>query len=501
MTDRGTDAVAAAALRVVVVGGGISGLATGWYLQRLLGPRATVRVLESGTRAGGKVTTRPVAGLPVDTGPDAFLSRAPELRALIEDLGLAADVVGPSASGAYVWSRGRMRRLPAGAMFGVPDRLVPLLRSGLLSPLGTLRAGLDLVRPATRLPEDPSVGQIVRPRFGGEVFDRLVEPLLGGVHAGSADQLSARSSVPEIAALAAPPTRSLFLSLRRRRKATEAAAAGAPRTPPLVSLRGGMSGLTGALADALGDAVRTGAEVTTLTRTDDHYAIATTGETVEADVVVLATPAHVSASLLAGLAPELAEVLREIPYVGVANVTLAIPRSVMPELPPDGTGFLVPPIEGELVVGCSWLTSKWPHLANDDVALLRCLVGRQGDDRWTLLDDASLVTAVRADLVRMLGLTAAPVETLVQRWPAAMPQYTVGHADRLTRIDAALARLGGLHLTGAAYRGVGLAGCVAQAHSLADRIADAVETDDTAADLTLDHAGADALVLPEGAAR
>ncbi len=448
----------------VVVGAGISGLATAYFLQRELGPDATVRVLEAGPEIGGKVRTRLLAGLPVDTGPDAFLSRAPELRELVVDLGLADSVVEPLGGGAYIWSRGRLRPLPPGMAFGLPERLLPLLRSGLLTPWATVRASLDLVLPPTRTTADPTVAELVRPRFGAGVYDQLVAPLLGGVHAGDAAQLSARSAVPEVAAMAGSG-RSMYLAMRRRRAAAAPPPPGQRPPAPLVSLTGGLSTLTAALADRVH--VDTHAAVRSIERLPDGgYRVTTDAAEYDAARVVLATPAYVSAGLLSDLAPTAAGTLTEIPYVDVANVTLAFRPRDVPDLPP-GTGFLVPPSARELVVGCTWLTQKWPGLAGHDVVLVKTMVGRTGDNRWEAMSDEELVAGVRDGLARILGLTADPVDRLVQRWPAAMPQYVVGHADRLTRLDAALAHLPGVVVTGAAYRGVGLAGCVAQAKATA----------------------------------
>ena len=465
---------------VLVVGGGVSGLATAHFLRSRLGTRTSVLVLEADPRPGGKIWTRNVAGHPVDVGPDAFLARAPELRSLVADLGLSDQVTGPAATGAYVWSRGQLRPLPSGAVFGIPDRVVPMLRSGLLSPRGAARAALDLVRPATTpRVADPSVGDLLRPRFGREVFERLVQPLVGGVHAGDADQLSASASVPEVDAMARSG-RSLFLTLRARRRAAAAAAmkavtsqtAGSDgrRAPALVSLLGGMDGLVKALVGALGDDLLSGVAVVDVAPTPDGLLVNTSRGPVVADQVVLATPAWVTADLLAASNPTAAEVLREIPYVGVANVTLALPSADVPSPALHGTGFLVPPVEGELLVGCSWLSSKWPHLVGKDVSLIRSMVGREGDQRWLAMDDDELVAEVRESLSRLMGLHSEPVAALVQRWPAAMPQYTVGHADRLARLDAALAPSPSLHVTGAAYRGAGLAGCVAQASTVASLV-------------------------------
>lgn len=448
---------------VVVVGGGASGLATAYWLRAE--HDVDVVVLEAADRAGGKVTTRTLAGLPVDTGPDAFLSRAADLGELVLRLGLTDDVVGPLPGGAFVWSRGRLHPIPQGGFFGIPDRVLPLVRSRLLDPLGVARAGLDLVLPRTPLGDDPSVADVVRPRLGDEAFDRLVQPLLGGVHAGSAERLSARSTVPEVLGIARSG-RSLVLSLRARRRSAPKPTT--PPAPPLVSLAGGMSRLTDALVEAIGrDRVLTSSPATSLERTADGWLVTTPSGSVEARDVVLAAPAYATADVVADLLPDLAAELRGIEYADVANVTLALRRSEVGEL--VGTGFLVPPVEQDIVVGCTWLTSKWPHLAGGDTVLVRCMVGRDGDSRWTAMDDDELVAAVRASLARMMGLTAEPTDVLVQRWPAAMPQYVVGHAARLERLDPLTAF--GLHLTGAAYRGSGLAGCVTDARRTAGRVA------------------------------
>jgi oxygen-dependent protoporphyrinogen oxidase len=442
----------------LVLGSGISGLATAYYLRRGATP---VTVLEAAPHVGGKVSTLEVAGLPVDVGPDAFLSRGEDLRQLVDDLGLTGDIIEPQTGGSYIWSRGKLRPIPPGAAFGLPDRLVPLLRSGLLSPAGVARAGFDIVMPATKTNDDPSIADLVRPRFGDDVYHRMVEPLLGGVHAGDPALLSAKSTVPEIYAIASG-SRSMYLSMRKRRvKPT------GKRQAPLVSLRGGMGRLMQALA---ADAdVRLNMPATTLEPTADGWRV----NDLEADHVVLATPAYVSAELLRPTAADLADALDAIPYVDVANATLAFRAGDVPPLP-AGTGFLVPPIEREFIVGCSWLTNKWPHLVNDDVVLIKCMVGRAGDTRWLPMPDAQIVEGVRDGLARILDIDAEPIASLVQRWPGAMPQYVVGHAERMARIDELTPP--GLHLTGAAYRGAGLAACTTAAAATATSILEGTQT-------------------------
>jgi protoporphyrinogen/coproporphyrinogen III oxidase len=485
--------------RVVVIGGGVSGLATAYRLVRLdVAGRAPCRVtvLEAEPVAGGKIETGTLLGVRIDTGPDAVLVRSPAVAALLSELGLDPLLRAPAEGGAYLWSRGRLRPLPAGSVFGVPQRLWPLLRSGLLGPLGFLRAGADLVLPRRGLGADPTIEQLLRPRFGRQVFERLVEPMLGGVHAGRAGRLSARSAVPEVAALA-ERHRSLYLALRGRAPAPVPAPvppATAPPRPrsPLMTLDGGL----GVLVDTLRAAVEAVPEGTVLTGARvAEVAVGPRGEgfrvtgsgfaPLDADDVVLAVPAAEAARLLRPLAPAASVALEAIPYAGVATVVLGYRPEDVPDTLP-GTGFLVPPVERRLLVGCSWLTAKWPHLtaAGDrdggrdpdggvlPPVLIRGMVGRDGDQAWATMDDASLVAAIRAELAEAMGVRAEPVAVLVRRIPAAMPQYTVGHAGRLAEVRRALTGLPGMHLTGAGYRGVGISGCITQAEAAAVAVRD-----------------------------
>lgn len=467
--------------KVVVVGGGMSGLATAHFIHSSLGEGVQVTLVEAGPQLGGKVATQEFGGHLVDTGPDALLMRVPAMAALLKDLGFNDELVAPESLGAHIWSRGRLRRLPTGTMFGVPDRLVPLVKSQLLSPIGLLRAGLDLVLPRNRsLSDDPSIADLVAPRLGPQVFNRLVEPLLGGVHAGRAAELSARSTVPEIASLARK-NRSLYLGLLKLRHHAAPKSGG----PVLITLAGGLARVVDALAARLGETdVRLNSNVSLVARDGAGYRVdLADGQSVAADAVVLATPAFVTSALLTDLAPAVATVLDEIPYVDVATIWLAYPPSAMGR-PLDGTGFLVPPEEGKFLVGCTWSSAKWPHLHDDNLVLIRCMVGRRGDSRWLDMDDDALVRGVHEELIEAMGLTSGPIHQSIQRWPNGMPQYVVGHQKRLDAVDAALGDLPGLYLTGAAFRGVGLASCVADAERTSQKVAAVLTDVGTAAKVT-----------------
>jgi oxygen-dependent protoporphyrinogen oxidase len=456
--------------RVAVVGGGISGLATAHHLRRTASDSLDITLYESNQRLGGKVHTRRLLDIPVDAGADTIGTRPPELRGLIDELGLADAVVAPGTSDNYLWSRGRLRSIPAGAPLGLSARPWRLLRSGLLSPAGLLRAGLDLMLPSTRFTADPSIGDVVRARFGDEVCERLLEPLLSAAYAGRIDELSARSTVPEIEALARSH-RSLYLALLRQMRGRPATADAA-----LTTLDGGLGRLIDALAGALtGCDVRTGATVSAVEHAGRGYRLRLErGPAHEVDAVVLAVPAYVAADLVQPIGPAMSGVLREVHYRDIATVTLAYPHHALTRQL-DAAGFLVPPTDDRLLFSCTWLTAKWPPMGRHPVTLIRGLIGGNRD-AGTSMSDEALARRVHEELVDAMGLAAPPVRALVSRWPRAIPQYAVGHQDRLDQIDSALSTLPRLYLTGAGYRGASLARCVAQAYRAARSVATELET-------------------------
>jgi len=446
----------------IIIGGGITGLTVAHLLQRA---HHTLRVtlLESDDRLGGKIRTEVVAGVRVDVGPDAIVA-GPSAMRLCESLGLRDRLVSPAASTALIWVRGRLRPIPQGLMQGIPTRIGPVVRSGVLSPLGMLRAGFDLVLPRTPVGDDMAVGTYVGRRLGRQVVDRLVDPLLGGIYAGSADELGIRSAAPDLYGIARRH-RSLIAGLRALRRAS--AQSLGPR-PGLVTLDGGLGVVVERLTESLSAAdVRQRTAALRIEPRGQHWRVHTAAESLDADVVIIATPAFAAADLLRTVSPEATETLYEIPYASVATVTLAYPKGVG-AIDSGISGFLVPRSEGRTITACTVLSNKWLHLAPPDVALIRCSIGRRHQSEALHLDDDALVRRVHHDLRDALRITAEPITARVVRWPQALPQYVAGHQQRIWDIERALPE--GLVLAGAAYEGVGLATCIAHAERVATEV-------------------------------
>jgi oxygen-dependent protoporphyrinogen oxidase len=405
-----------------VVGGGITGLAAAHELARL-DPDAEVTVYEPG-RLGGKLRTSPFAGRPVDEGADAFLARVPWGRELCDELGLGGELVSPATGAAYVADGKELRPLPGGLVLGVPTD--PAAEAPGVAPL---RAG-----------EDASVGSIIRARFGDEVLERLVDPLVGGINAGDTDRLSVRAATPQLAAAAEAP--SMAVALRDVPGA---------EGPVFWALPGGMSRLVDALTPG-----RVVAEPV-----DDLTALG-------ADGVVVATPAR-SMAALTGV-----DLLRGIGHSSPVLVTLAFTRSGVRH-PLDASGFLVPRVEGRWLTACSFATTKWAHLgaADPSTVILRASSGRNGDDRAIESDDDVLVDALLADLDDLLGLDEDPVEVRVSRWRDGFPQYEPGHLGRVAAVEADVrARFGGrVAVAGAALHGIGIPACIRSGREAARSIA------------------------------
>jgi oxygen-dependent protoporphyrinogen oxidase len=476
--------------RVAVIGGGISGLAAAFLLRER---GLEVTVLEGSPRLGGKLAVSDVAGIPVDAGAEALLARRPEGTDLIGAVGLAGELVVPGTTSAGIWTRDQIRALPRRQFMGVPADFGELAATGILSGDGLARARLDLDLPAAEPAHDQSVTARVGARFGAEVVDRLVEPLLGGVYAGSCADLSFEATLPGLAKAA-----------RGRASLAEAAATLLPATPPggspasgekagsdgrpasaplpvFTTLAGGLGSLPPVLAAQSGARVRTNAMVRELARTPDGWRLivgsAHAPEEFRADAVIIAIPARPASRLVGqvdgGPAAAAAGALAEIKYASMAIVTLAYPAAAFPQ-PPGGSGFLVPAVDGRAIKAVTFSTVKWPHLLQGSRGLhiVRCSVGRLGEETVLQREDAELAALAAADLATATGVRGEPADVRVTRWGGGLPQYSVGHLDRIARIRAGVSELPGLAICGAAFDGVGIPACIASARLAVGRVAD-----------------------------
>ena len=469
---------------VAIIGAGIAGLAAAFFLR---GEPVRVVVLEGARQTGGKLSVAEVAGCRVDVGAEALLARRPEGTGLVRAAGLGDDLRSPGTTAARIWSRGAMHRLPARQYMGVPADTGELGQTGLLSAEGLERAAREPGLAPTHRDGDVSVQGYVAARFGQEIVDRLVDPLLGGVYAGRSEELSFEATLPGLAqasrthaSLAGAAASLLPPPPANPPPGGGSPSAGRPASPvrPAVftTLAGGLGVLPPALAAASGADVRTGAMVRELVRTPRGWRLtigsAHAPQYLDADAVILALPGRPASRLLGGVpgAGAAAAALGGISYASMAIVTLAYPDTAFPQLP-EGSGYLVPAVDGRPVKAVTFSSVKWPHLRDraGGLVFVRCSVGRIGEEAILQRDDGELAALAAADLAAATGVRGAPADVLVTRWGGALPQYTVGHLDRVARIQASLAAQPGLAACGAAYAGVGIPACIATARAAVDQ--------------------------------
>lgn len=463
--------MAGGTMRIVVIGGGLSGLATAHAVIREAnreGRSLRVTLLEGSSRLGGNVHTERHDGFVIEAGPDAFVVSRPQALRLCEELGLGPRLIETTAVNrkVYVLRRGKLTPMPEGLVLGIPSRIRPFLRSPLLSMTGKLRALREVVERSVDAGGDISVGEFLERRFGREMVDVVLEPLLGGIYAGDAYRLSLRSTFPDWFKERGRGA-SLLRTARAEQKGKQKKEA--PRSP-FRSLAGGMGELVDALAASIGSGVvRFQTPVKAIEREGRIYRVILADGELEADQVVVALPSRIASHLLAPCDESLARELAAIEYVSTATVVFAYLRSQVAH-PLDALGFLVPKNEGRRITGGTFISSKWPGRAPADHALMRAFVGGAHDEATPALDDAELIALVRAELAALLGIRGEPRFAKVFRFPKASPQPHVGHADRVARIRARLETLPGLYIIGNAYDGVGIPDCVRLAEQTAAQI-------------------------------
>jgi oxygen-dependent protoporphyrinogen oxidase len=452
---------------IVIIGGGISGLAAAWEFSQLTtsGLDARVEVLEASAECGGALRSREFAGRMVDLGPDGYLARRPEATHLVAELGWADHLEAIGASGAWIYLGGKLRPLPSNLVLGVPTTRRSLRDMGGLSRTALWAAWRDEHLPRRlEVGEDATIGQIARTKLGDEIASRLVEPLIGGIQAGRIDELSARSVFPALLT-AARSGGSLMKALGSQGPASPGPASATVAGPAFYTLDSSVGSLPSELAGRLrerGVVVHTGAGVVAMRRTVGGpypWEIDTASTTTAASAVVVATPPHPAGRLLGAFSPDL-EVLSQMRTASAAMVTFSVPVATT-TLPATGTGILVPRLsttssgDPMLTTAVTLLDRKWPHLADGVSHLVRVHVGRIDDRRHAELSDEALVARVTKELQTLLGSWPDPLATMVARHPDGLPQYEVGHQDLVERARAAAAPLS-VALAGNAYDGVGI---------------------------------------------
>ncbi len=470
--------------RIVVIGGGLSGLTTAYRIverARLERRPVEVVVLEAKDRIGGTISTRRADGFTIEYGPDSFITNKPQALALCESLGLRDRLLGtdPHHRRSFVIREGRLLPVPEGFVLMAPNRLGPILTSPILSLKGKLRLLLDLVRPRrSEDDDDESLASFVKRRLGREALDRLVQPLVGGIYTADPNELSVKATLPQFVEMERVHGSLIRGALHQARQArwAERHASGA-RYGMFVTLSEGMDTLPRALAAALPPgSVRTSTSVRRVSRNEPAspwLVELLDGPPIEADVVVLSTEAHASARLLDGVDPDLALQLRAIPYASSAIINVAYPRDRVSH-PLDGFGFVVPAIEKRSILAASFLSVKFPSRAPAGTVLMRIFVGGATQPELFDRDDEALKTIVRAELHELLGTHGEPLFIEVARHPRSMPQYTLGHLDRVAALRRRASRIPRMILGGNAFDGVGIPDTVRAAEAAAVAALDAL---------------------------
>lgn len=456
--------------QIAIVGGGISGLAAAFALEerRRAGEPLQFVVYEAGPSFGGVLRTEEVDGCLVEAGPDSFLTEKPWAADLCRRIGMEDQLIGSNDRDrrTYILVKGRLVPMPDGLMFMVPTKLAPALLSTLFSASTKFRMVREWGFAPRRAESDESVAALVERHYGTEMVDRLADPLLSGVYGGDASQLSVRAVLPRFAEMEAKHG-----SLGRGMLAARANMRAAPSGGAIfTSLKGGMQQLTeGLLARLFAGVLRANSPVQAVQRQDRGWVVSAGHASDYFDAVIVATPTSAAAPLVEMISAELASELRAIPYSSSVTVALGFDKDVRASLP-AGFGFLVPRSEGKRTLAATFVHNKFPHRAPEDRALIRCFLGGSRDEQVLQLPDEEIVRIVRDELRQVLRLAAEPLFTRVYRWRGAMAQYTVGHLERLQRIEGLLKQLPGLALAGNGYRGIGVPDCVRSGEAAVEQV-------------------------------
>jgi oxygen-dependent protoporphyrinogen oxidase len=448
--------------KVVIIGGGITGLAAAYRLQQIA-PEVEIILIEASERLGGKIGSERFEGFLIEAGPDCFLSRKPRGIGLCEELGVTAELQGrdPAHRKTYVLRHGRLHRLPEGLTGMIPTNLDALRHSTLLSDQARERIAQEPILPPAPDNGDESVANFICRRFGRETFENLIEPLMGGIYAGQADQLSLAATFPQLRQLELKHG-SLINGLLAQKTAASSAS-----YPPFVAFRDGMGELVNHIVDRLKNVqicLRTAVSHIDIANEGYQLTLQPTNlqspiSNLHTPILILTTPTYVTSHLLHPIAPDLALTLDQIPYASSALVNLAFNEADI-SIPLDGYGYVIPRIEGRAALACTWTSRKWRGRAPAGKVLLRVYIGRFGEPDVTSYADEKLLAIAQQEISDTLQIQVEPLFHRIVRFPKAMPQYNMGHLDRLATIETRLKDFPGLFMSGAAFRGVGIPDCI-----------------------------------------
>lgn len=468
---------------ITIIGGGIAGLATAFYLQKKskeTGAPIRYTLIEGEPRFGGKIATDTVGEFVIEGGPDSFITQKPWGTQLCRELGLGDRLIptNDDRRNIFVLNKGRLVPFPGGYRLTVPTEFIPFALSRLISPWGKLRMGLDLVIPPRRENGDESLGDFIRRRLGQEALDKIGGPIMAGIYVADPDKLSIQSTFPMFAEMERKYGSLIKAMQISKRQAREQSNHRGKPQAMFTSLRGGMAELVEALVGSLEGDLRPGNRVTRLRYLAPGFEVSLNApgqETLRTDAVVLAVPAFVATRLVQNFAPELAGRLSQIRYISTATVSLGYRRAdIKGQHDLNGFGFMVPRSENRQIMACTWSSTKFDFRAPEDGALVRVFFGGDGKEHMVDLPDEALAALAQAEIADIMGITAEPVVHRIFRWPKGNVQYDVGHLDRVAEMEALAARIPGLHLTGSSFRGIGIPDCVKSGLATVDQILEQV---------------------------
>jgi protoporphyrinogen/coproporphyrinogen III oxidase len=447
---------------IAIIGGGITGLSAAYYLQKEIKANNLpyeVKLIEASERLGGKIQTFKKDGFTIERGPDSFLSRKKPAVKLAEEVGLGDKLIRNGTGQSYILVNNKLHKMPSGAFMGIPTQVRPFLFSGIFSMKGKLRAGFDFVMPKGKPISDQSLGAFFRRRFGDELVENLIEPLLSGIYAGDIDDMSLMATFPNFYKLE-QEHRSLVKGLQKSMPKPQKSTGKKPGM--FFSFADGLEILVDKVVEKLEDGtVKLGTAVDHIEKKEQGYhLLLSNGEVCKADAVIMAAPHHALPKMFSQY--DFFKKFNEMPATSVANVALAFDESAIKQ-DIDGTGFVVSRNSDFRITACTWTHKKWPSTTPKGKALVRCYVGRPNDQSVVDLSDEEIIDIVLKDLNKTMNITAKPEFSVVTRWKNAMPQYTVGHKERIATIrNEAKEQLPGVFLTGSSYEGIGVPDCIEQ---------------------------------------